>query len=216
MLPARSPRMPRASALIALLPIGCASIGFHELTEPPARRQQVHEEKAGLIVSCRLVTAPEEAEFFFGADLIDLDILPVVVRIENTSPDAFTLSAAGARVTLEDGSTLVHLPWRAVPEALSFSYWRAVPGFLLAIIPGLVIADSVSLTNERIAGHYRRLAIEEAALPPGAKAQGVLFFSPPEGGRLRIEPSACGADVRLPFVRRAGRDPAPCVILFHL
>ncbi|HAK94517.1 MAG TPA: hypothetical protein DCM87_05825 [Planctomycetes bacterium] len=208
--------MPRASALIALLSIGCASISLHELVQPPARERQVREENAGLAVVCRLVAAREEAEFFFGADLIGMGILPVIVRIENTSGDAFALSAAGARVTLEDGSTLVHLPWSAAAEAVSFSYWRAVPGFLFAVIPGLVIADSVSMTNERIAGHYRRMAIEEAALPPGAGALGVLFFIPPDGGKLRIEAAARGADVRLPFVRRAEPDAAPCEIVVRL
>ncbi len=216
MLSTRSLRLPRAFVLSALLPLGCVSISLHELTPPAEHGRAVRNGEAGLAAACRLVTAPEEARFFFGADLIALGILPLIVQLENASGDTLRFSASDARVTLADGATLVHLPWSAAAEAASFSYWRAVPGFLFAVIPGLVIADSVALTNARIAGHYRHLAVEEAALPPGARKLGAVFFAPRDGGKLDGEAAARGAEARLPFARRAEPNAAPRELLIPL
>ncbi len=200
----------------ALLFSGCASISFHDLKEANASQRPLREEKAGLIVSCQLITAPEEVAFFFGSNLIGQKILPVVVYLENKGKDTFTLVPERAEVTFEDGSTLVHMPWRTVPERLYFSYWRAVPGFLFVLVPGFVIASSVTSTNERISDHYHRLAIEEVALPPNAKAQGVLFFTPPSGKPFRIKAAAMGVDVRLQFQCRSEGRTTPQDVCFHL
>lgn len=200
----------------AFLFAGCASISFHDLKESGASQRPLREEKAGLILSCQLITAPEEVAFFFGSDLIGQKILPVVVYLENKGKDTFTLVPERTEVTFEDGSMLVHMPWRAVPERLYFSYWRAVPGFFFVLVPGFIIASSVTSTNERISDHYHRLAIEETALPPNAKAQGVLFFAPPPGKPFRIKAAPMGVDVRVQFQCRSEGRTTPLDVWFHL
>jgi hypothetical protein len=200
----------------ALALAGCASINLHDIKESSASQRPLREEKAGLVVSCQLITAPEEVAFFFGDDLTAGDLLPVVVYLENKGQDAFTLTPGRAQLVFEDGSTLVHVPWRTVAEGISFSYWRALPGYFFVLIPGFVIASSVTSTNERINDHYQRLALEEVALPPNAKTQGVLFFAPPEGRALRLDAAARGVDVHLEFQHRAGQGTTPCDVWFHL
>ena len=210
-------RPPWLLFLVAALSVlnGCASVSFDEFKDVKASRWPEREEAGGLIVSCRPVTAPEEVEFFFSSNLIEYNILPVAVYLENRGSDTITFKPEEIVLTHEDGSTLKPLPWRTVHERVAFSYTRAVPGFFFCIIPGFMIAHSVSVANERLQHNYHRKALEEFSLPPGDHVQGVVFLCSPEEHELAVGKLE-GADMRLLFLRRNDQQTSSFEVFFHL
>jgi hypothetical protein len=193
----------------------CASVSFDDFKDVRASHWPDREEQGGLVVSVRPVVAPQEVEFFFGANLLDYDIFPVTVYLENRGDDTVTFQPDGVLLTCEDGTTLTPIPWRSVSEEVTFSYARAVPGFFFAVIPGFLILHSVAVANERLSHNYHRKALEEFSLPPGDHVQGVVFLKPPAGVSLDGG-SLNGADMRLSFTRRTAQQTSPFEMFFHV
>ena len=202
-------------ALSAFLAMGCASVEFQELREERASSRAAREDNAGLIVSCRPITAREEVLFFFGVDVLGQNILPVVVYMENTGEDTFTFRPAEMRLVPEDSTPLHHLPWQGAHERVAFSYWRAVPGFFFVLFPGFIITSSVSTANERLLHRFRSLTLDEMNLTPGAHTQGVVFLARRDGGPLNLK-ALPGSDIRLPFLRRTGTRTLTAEVVFYL
>ena len=208
-------RLSFSGAVLFLAACGCASVSFDDFKDVPASRCPQREEKKGIILSCRPITASQEVEFFFGTDLWEYGILPVTVHVENRSDGTVTFHPDRTVLRWEDGTELKTVPWRTVYEDVKFSYLRSLPGFLFALIPGFVIIHSVSAANERLSHNYHQKALEEFSLPPGDRVQGVLFLRPPEGttlDRKKVE----GSDLKLAFTSRDKSTTSSFEMFFHV
>ncbi len=194
---------------------GCASVSFEEFKEVKASQKPCREEKEGLIISCRPILSAEESTFFFGFNLLDYRILPVVVYLENNGKDNFTFQPEKFSLASETGTTLCWMPWRTVQEDIAFSCWRSVPGFPFALLPGFLILNSVLTTNDRISANYHSKAIDEITLPPGASTQGVVFLKPERNASLDTNDIA-SADAWLHFLQRRKQRTVPFSMCFHL
>lgn len=199
---------------LAILP-GCASVGFEAFKVAQAGQRPMREEKAGLIVSCRPITSAQEAAFFFGFNLLDRQVLPVLVYLENRSDDNFTFHPERLALHLENGDSLTYTAWRDVYGKVAFSYWRSLAGFPFALFPGFFIMHSVSSANERIAADYHGKSLDEITLTPGVHTQGVVFLSREDGEALDIQDIPC-ADFQLYFSQQTTHQTADFDVVFHL
>ncbi len=193
---------------------GCAGVQLEELKEVRAGRWPEHEEKDGVVLFCRAVRDPEESSFYFGLDLPSAGFLPLVVYMENRGSDPVTVRPEKIRLLCEDGSILKPVPWNEVYSTVSFSALRALPGFVLGVIPGFVILSSVSTANKELRHAYHRQALQETSLAAGECIQGVIFVRPEKGAAIKgIELN--GADLRLRCTRRTAGSTVPLDLCFH-
>jgi hypothetical protein len=195
---------------------GCASVDFHEIKQEKASQRPYHEERDGLFISCEPITKSDLAVYHLGIDLPGYDVLPVVVYLENRgTAETFTFLPEDLLLLYEDGRRLKQVPWKDVYDDVCYSYWPSVPGFFLLIFPGFLIIGSAASANEDIANTYDRLSLDQVRLPPGERAQGVVFLRPEAGDWLRRE-GLSTADLRFMFQRSTGSRTVPVEVLYHL
>lgn len=162
---AARPPAPLLAPLVVLVLLaagaGCAS---YELVALPVRDADVYptaHERAGVAVAVDAIDDPRRAARYFGADLVESGILPVLVVVSNHGERRVEVSPAD----------LLLFEGRDVVDPLPLEHVLRVPkqrAFLLR-----------DETAARLEAFYGGLAFRDVVLAPGESYQGVLFFDAP-------------------------------------
>lgn len=200
---------------------GCAGIHVEELpADMQASRMSPNEKtKDGLVVFCKPMTNPEHVVSFFGDDLLGYNFLPIRIFLENhTNKDntEFTFIPSKTELTFEDGRRYTAVSSDKIFEEISFSYWRAVPYYFLAVIPGFFVAGSVTEANDDLQDSFREKSLGNITLIPGASENGkTIFLWPGEEEDLNLHDLE-NADLHLFFELKTSTETKSVSVVFHL
>jgi hypothetical protein len=155
------------SVIRILLPIavglaGCAST--YQVVQVPQREADLYplsETRQGVSVAVDEVTSSDRAASYFGADLVRVGIVPLVVVISNNG--AHRIDIKPADILLTRGTQIIDPLRLETVVAMAEKEHGPVS----------------SATQKAIAGYFEGVAFSERVLPPGATYQGVMFFSIP-------------------------------------
>jgi hypothetical protein len=133
----------------------------YEVVQLPLREADLYplaQTRAGITVAIDEITSPERVEKFFGANLIEDEILPVNIIISNHGEQRYTIRPSD--VLLLKGTEVIDpLPIDRVSEIAKRHYKLMT-----------------SKTRQRINEYFSNIALKETVLAPNEIYQGVLFF----------------------------------------
>lgn len=141
---------------------GCSST--YQVVQVPQRDADLYplsQTRQGVSVAIDEITSSDRAASYFGADLVQVGIIPLVVVISNNG--AHRIDVKPADVLLTRGTQIIDpLRLETVVEMAKKRH------------------GSVSSTTQKsVAEYFEKLAFSEMVLPPGATYQGVMFFPLP-------------------------------------
>jgi hypothetical protein len=150
----------RIPMLIAVgLVVGCAS--SYRVVEVPQREADLYplsQTRGGLSVAIDEITSSDRAARYFGVNLIEVGVVPLVVIISNNGTHRIDLKPSD--VLLRQGTQIIDpLP---VETVVTIAKNRHRP--------------LRSSTQKLVAGYFDGVAFKEMVLAPGETYQGVLFF----------------------------------------
>lgn len=164
------------SSLVALLVLfvaggaGCAS---YELVALPVRDADVYptaHERGGLAVAVDAIDDPRRVERYFGTDLTEAGVLPVLVIVSNHGERRVEVSPAD----------LLLFEGRDVVDPLPLEHVLRIPEERAFLLREETAAD--------LEAFYRGLAFRDVVVAPGESYQGVLFFdAAPERPESRFD-----------------------------
>lgn len=199
--------MGRYGVFMVLLLAGCATYTGQPL-RPVNAGNLIHQDSWGdLIVGAELPGSTSDVERYLGRDLLDEDVLPVAIYLQNRSSEAdYTLKSSDIQFLLPDGTALVPASATEVYDRASFSQWPSVPLYLLAILPGVFSSLDISAANDDMFEDYSAKAFQDVSLPARdpATQRSVCFFRPPKKVRLGDTEYSNGRLVLHASVRTAG------------
>jgi hypothetical protein len=158
----------RISMLMAAGLAGCSST--YQVVQVPQRDADLYpvsQTRQGVSVAIDEITSSDRAASYFGADLVQVGIIPLVVVISNNG--AHRIDVKPEDVLLSRGTQIID-PLR-LETVVATAQKRH--GFMS------------SSTQKSLAEYFEGQAFSEMILPPGATYQGVMFFPIP-----RKEPSS--------------------------
>lgn len=171
------------AVVAAALTCGCASYEAAQLPTRDARMMiNRFESPDGFILSGAMLAKTEDCQLYFDDDLLSRDILPVAVYMANTSKkeQSFEVRLEGVQLRLADQTEFDQVPISEVLEQVEHSGWRSAPFWLLLIVPGAIVLNSVNNANEAMLQDYRGKALEDVNVFPQADktVNRVAFFRP--------------------------------------
>jgi hypothetical protein len=141
------------------LVVGCAS--SYRVVEVPQREADLYplsQTRGGLSVAIDEITSSDRAARYFGVNLVDMGVVPLVVIISNNGTHRIDLKPSD--VLLRQGTQIIDpLPLETV-VTMAKNQRRPLR----------------SSTQKLVAGYFDGLAFKEMVLAPGETYQGVLFF----------------------------------------
>jgi hypothetical protein len=155
------------SFIRVLLPIavglaGCSST--YQVVQVPQREADLYplsETRQGVSVAVDEITSSDRAASYFGADLLRVGIVPLVVVISNNG--AHRIDVKPADILLTRGMQIIDpLRLEAVVATAKKQH-----------------GPVSSTTQKSLARYFEGLAFSEMVLPPGGTYQGVMFFPLP-------------------------------------
>jgi hypothetical protein len=141
---------------------GCSST--YRVVQVPQREADLYplsQTHQGVSVAIDEITSSDRAASYFGADLVQVGIIPLVVVISNNGADRIDVKPAD--VLLSRGTQIID-PLR-LETVVSVAEKRH--------------GSVRSTTQKSVAEYFEGLAFTEMVLPPGATYQGVMFFPIP-------------------------------------
>lgn len=152
----------RIMVLMAAGLAGCSST--YQVVQVPQRDADLYplsQTRQGVSVAIDEITSPDRAASYFGADLVQVGIIPLVVVISNNGPHRIDVKPAD--VLLTRGTQIID-------------------PLLLETVIAMAKKQHGSIrpaTQKSVAEYFEGLAFSEMILPPGATYQGVMFFPIP-------------------------------------
>lgn len=163
----------RALALAAALAAGLACATSYELVALPEREADVYPHAdacGGLAVAVDAIDEPRRVERYFGTDLREEGLLPVLVIVSNHGERRVEVSPADL-LLFGDAEVVDPLPLDFVLRAVEARAFR--------------VREETAAELERF---YRALAFRGTVVAPGESYQGVLFFDvAPERPESRLD-----------------------------
>ncbi len=152
----------RIALLFAAGLAGCSST--YQVVQVPERAADLYplsETRQGVSVAVDEITSPDRAASYFGADLVRVGIVPLVVVISNNG--AHRIDVKPADILLTRGTQIID-PIR-LETVVAMAKKEHGP-----ISPA---------TQKSLAQYFEGVAFSEMVLLPGATYQGVMFFPIP-------------------------------------
>ena len=152
----------RISVLITAALAGCSST--YQVVQVPQRDADLYplsQTRAGISVAIDEITSPDRAASYFGANLVQVGIIPLVVVISNNGTHRIDVKPAD--VLLSKGTQIIDpLPLETVVAIAKQQH-----------------GSLRTTTQKSVDDYFEGLAFSEMILPPGATYQGVMFFPIP-------------------------------------
>lgn len=128
----------------------------------------------------------------FGVNLLDYDVVPVQVFVQNNSKSShFEVDSRNIEFKLlgsNAGAGLERISAKDVYLRVHFSQWRSFFPWLLGIIPGIFSSMDIAEANGRMERDYAGKELDDSLyLRAGARADpegGVVFYRPAGDGDL--------------------------------
>ena len=188
--------------VIALILTGCATfepgLRYQDLTRPRQPDAKIVQE--GLEVSVEQFATESKAKMAFDADVASYGVLPLLVRVENTGSQNYTVLRSDIRVYLGGQLLSPIMGNEAAKEAGTREYAGKALGWTVATGPFFILLWPVTIggsavhtqsVNKRIVQHFENLAFTDARLKPNQTAAGFVYFKLPDGveklGNLTVE-----------------------------
>jgi hypothetical protein len=152
----------RIVLLIAVGLAGCAQT--YQVVQVPQREADLYplaETRQGVSVAVDEITSSDRAASYFGADLVRVGIVPLVVVISNNG--AHRIAVKPADILLTRGTQIID------PERLETVIAMAKKEH----------GPVSSTTQKSLAQYFEGVAFSETVLLPGTTYQGVMFFPIP-------------------------------------
>ena len=178
--------------VVALTLPGCATfepgLRYQDLTRP--RQPDAKGVQEGLEVSVEEFASESKAKMAFDADVASYGVLPLLVRVENTGSQNYTVLRSNIRVYLGGQLLSPIMGTEAAKEAGTREYagkalgWTVATGPFFIFLWPATIAGSAAHTqsvNKRIVQHFENLAFNDARLKPNQTAAGFVYFKLPDG-----------------------------------
>jgi len=141
---------------------GCSST--YRVVQVPQRDADLYplsQTRQGVSVAIDEITSADRAASYFGADLVQVGIIPLVVVISNNG--AHRIDVKPADIMLTRGTQIIDpLRLETVVETAKKRHGSVRP-----------------TTQKSVAEYFEGLAFSETVLAPGATYQGVMFFPIP-------------------------------------
>jgi len=188
--PANALREMRAVAALAL-PLAGLFLGCASSVEPyPTRSPEAlsaHEERSGLTVAAAPLVKRKESKRYFGADLTDAEIVPILIVVRNASPDAsYLLLEDRVSIAIPSGAAARadHAPTsnqRAMGTQVAglvlLGASGAFPPLVLVGLPVYLVGATMEPDNREVQGRLVANALRSTTLSPGAQTQGFVYFA---------------------------------------
>jgi len=178
--------------VVALTLPGCATfepgLRYQDLTRP--RQPDAKSVQDGLEVSVEEFASANKAKMAFDADVASYGVLPLLVRVENTGSQNYTVLRSDIKVYLGGQLLSPIMSNEAAKEAGTREYagkalgWTVATGPFFIFLWPATIAGSAAHTqsvNKRIVQHFENLAFNDARLKPNQTAAGFVYFKLPDG-----------------------------------
>ena len=192
--------------IAALILTGCATfepgLRYQDLTRP--RQPDAKSVQDGLEVSVEEFATESKAKMAFDADVASYGVLPLLVHVENTGSQNYTVLRSDIKAYLGGQLLSPIMGNEAAKEAGTREYagkalgWTVATGPFFIFLWPATIAGSAAHTqsvNERIVQHFENLAFTDARLKPNQTAGGFVYFKLPDGVKklenltLEVQPS---------------------------
>jgi hypothetical protein len=141
---------------------GCSST--YQVVQVPQRDADLYplsQTRQGVSVAIDEITSSDRAASYFGADLVQVGVIPLVVVISNNGTHRIDVKPAD--VLLTRGTQIIDPLRLETVVAMA----KKQHGFVRAT------------TQKSVAEYFEGVAFNEMVLPPGATYQGVMFFPIP-------------------------------------
>jgi len=144
----------------------------------------------GLEVSVEEFASESKAKMAFDADVASYGILPLLVRVDNSGSQNYTVLRSDIKVYLDGQLLSPIMSNEAAKEAGTREYagkalgWTVATGPFFIFLWPATIAGSAAHTqsvNKRIVQHFENLAFNDARLKPNQTAAGFVYFKLPDG-----------------------------------
>ncbi len=203
---------PLAIALAAT--IGCVSFSAGKLPEKTAGNLFDRESWDGLTIGAALPGGEADVARLYGRNLLDWDILPIAIYLQNTSADArFEVQSSDVVFAGSDETAFDFLSAEEVADEVGYSYVRSIVPFLFAIIPGFFSTANISNTNQMMLNDYLEKCLDDVTLPESDATtyRRVAFFRPKDGRSLdEVDLGQCKLSVRATrFMTKESASDAP-------
>ncbi len=173
--------------IAALILTGCATfepgLRYQDLTRP--RQPDVKSVQDGLEVSVEEFASESKAKMAFDADVASYGILPLLVRVDNSGSQNYTVLRSDIKVYLGGQLLSPIMSNEAAKEAGTREYagkalgWTVATGPFFIFLWPATIAGSAAHTqsvNKRIVQHFENLAFNDARLKPKADGRRVCLL----------------------------------------
>ena len=156
------------AVLLALFLVSCA--GSYQVVQIPQYSADLYplsQTKAGVTIAIDEINNPTRAAKYFGADLINVGILPVSVIVSNHG---------GTQAVVKPSDILLHRG----KEILD-----AIPIEVVAATAKRQHGSLREETEKKVDSFFETIAFRETVLLPNDTYQGVMFFAIPRSSELR-------------------------------
>lgn len=147
--------------MVTLLACGHDTFNVIELPTRDAELYPLSQSQGDIVVAIDKLSNPERAKRYFGANLIDSDILPVDVLVSNHSEHRYTIKPADTLLRNRN-EVIDPLPVEMVANIVKNQ------------------SDYTDETRKQIEDYYFNIVLQETVLFPQDNYQGVLFFPVPQ------------------------------------
>ena len=149
----------KALMLMTLALAGCAS--SYQVVEVPQREADLYpysQTRNGLTVAVDEIASSDRAARYFGANLVRMGVVPVVVVVSNNGVARIDLKPSD--VLVRQGTEIIDpLPLETVVAMVKSQHGHLLPS-----------------TQKEIAGYFDAVVFKNRVLTPAETYQGVLFF----------------------------------------
>lgn len=159
---------------------GCTTLELPDYQAKSIDHYSASLSKNGLSVAIHPLTDVEENKKYFGVDLLNKGILPVLVMAKNQSPSSFILKkerfSLGSKNPVSDSTNdRKRLGSEASGEALSLA------GAMLISLPLMFIGGKMESDATVVKQNFLVKELHMETISPGKSTQGFVYFRLPKG-----------------------------------
>ena len=174
----------KKSFILALLVLisGCSSyMALPMDTSRLAQNRMKKQVKKGLIIAAEDYSNPRISRRYFYRDILGLGYIPIYICVGNHSDYEFTIRTKDILFRFEDGTPAQAASVKEVIDRAQASKFGAILAFPLAILPGILIWNSISSANDQLDQDYSLKAFRDSHILENDNIFGFLFFKIPRG-----------------------------------
>lgn len=184
---------------------GCSAKRLPDYTPSPLHEYSNKSVQEGLTIAIQPMTNEEEIKRYFGIDLLEKNVLPIFIVMENqSSKSSFVLTKKDIGLSNEEdqGSSPSN---GSTSSPVSRSDEEVAAAMAIVTVFGPLFSAGMESFNAEVERNFAMKEFQQATLSPGNKESGFVYFRIPESThdtnrwRVQIKAFDLTKRARLPF-----------------